>query len=1006
MSSKNSKSKQQPNASSSNQPGRSIRKNKSQGHSISSNIPSDFNLPLGWEMQVQFGLGPYMETVGGDEINGDLNLPSFNDQDVMKMFQSKLMKQFQQGKNVQNHRSSSNKNNPLSVKDSEVMAVMMSMFGDMLSKSRSSATKVTIQKESVVKIKRKNSNGNANPDGENEKDVYSHNARTSGSFKLPPPSSDWPPGIKEAAAAAIRSVHGNAWFTGNDGWSDVDVDLEEEDHDDDSIPDLFPFTNETSPKVQENDREYRLRKERELQKNHEASLKAAEELIREEEEAEKAQLEASERSSKAAKKREKKQRKKARERKEAAIKDAEAAIKLREKDISTWKSRIVTACSVGDAKKLESLIANTPFRDGKGLQFDDEIVKELQEVKAPLSFDEEVRETLKWLLVNCIWKTSMEKEKISSGSDARFKLTSYITRTSFPLVFEPGVLSTALDGLSRSVFHNGSFLGDLPFMHAVLDQNTIRKDKDRTQLHWNKLCDDLGWGAIHYAAVGGQSELVDLFLNAGCDVHLKTEPSLTCHTKSQKGCTAKELIECILSNNFLSAIISKDNLIREMIDTKRSDMNQYHDTLKQLVQRLSYVEKHGHKSLNQVMGDINSKSTANIDDSKSHSFAHKEIGKPNDESSFASMLSAMGFGTELIDAALIANTGSRRNIDDIVMWILEQTALSEEGINHSSSKNIDGMDTCASKKMDAAKNKLSIAQLSPVEASKSKTSIAVKQKEKKEGQKEDQRHWNDGERSRQEQSASSMNTSHMKPVVQDGTKKVPVISSELHLNLHQSKAAQQNVVMTHSNFGQFKDVWLPSSNVSEPNVCDIQLGNRLDAARANAMDFVPFVEPSITYSSTQTVQHQSSTQVPIRNMDIGQNWRENDFLTTSEDIPRLQTISAFPPLSESGAQSRLQQYISRSHAEAPAQCNYNAFPSLRDQTVPHSISSHTTTLNEVESTYGTSSRSNFAYPESHVGDDQFDRSIFHSRSGEDSLERNSTNQSWKSFGPSTSGSIW
>ena len=981
-----SNNKGQPNLSSSNPSGRKMRKNKSQRHSIPS---GSFNLPPGWDMQVQFGSEPYMDTAGG-HANDDIPLV---DHDVMKMFQSKLMKQFQQAQrdnqrnNNNNRSSSSSRTDVFPMKDAEVMSFMMSMFGDMLTDSMAAANKSKFGKKAVVKIKRKNLKTNANSDSENDTDIYSHRTRTSDSCKLPPPSMDWPPGIKEAAAAAIRSVHGNSWFTGTDGWSDGGE--EDEDHDDDSIPDLFPPTNETISKMQERERECQLRREREFQRNHEASLKAAEELIREEEEAKKkAQLETTETSSKAAKKREKKQRKKARERKEAALKDAEAAIKLREKSISTWKSRIVTACSIGDVKKLESLITNTPFQDKKGLEFDDEIMKALTIDNVPRSFDEEVTETLKWLLVNCICKTSMDKQKSTLCSEARFKLSSFITSTSYAIVFEPAVLPNDLGGLSRSVLHHCSFLGDVPFIRAVLDQNAKIKENNGTSVNLNTLCNDFGWGPIHYATVGGHLELVDLLLNAGCDVQLKTDPSLTCHSKTRNGCTAKQLLECIISGNISCDITSKDDLIRDMIDTKRSEMNQYDEVLKQLVQRLSYVETHGYESLgkyddlNKIQVDKKSKGM------KTNQSYNSTVGQPNDDTSLAPTLSDMGFGNDLISAALQANTGTRKNLDDIVSWIFEKSSSVEENMKHSSSNA-----------MNTLKKETSNLQPVYVEAHTSKRNI-VYQKETRIEQRDNQRSWKHEDRNHQEQLESSKNASNMEIRSCDDNNKILPIFPELHLSPHQSETTQQNPFLTETNFGQANELVFSSSDLQYPDANDTEVEYRVDSIRSTTREFQPLVKPSMSFSRPQMAQHQNIANMSIDNTSIHHGWRENDFLTTSDDLSRTETINAFPPHSEPGLQSRLQQYISRSHPQASLESDRGfSSTSFGDQEVPQPISSQAITMNEVAPTYSTSSVYNFASTEFQRGGDQFDQSIFQSRSEDQNKERHL-------FGPPTSGSIW
>ena len=69
-----------------------------------------------------------------------------------------------------------------------------------------------------------------------------------------------------------------------------------------------------------------------------------------------------ERAKKAAKKREKKNRKKEKAKREAALKAVQAAQKKREARITSWRSRVVTACSNGEISKLETLLGDSPFK--------------------------------------------------------------------------------------------------------------------------------------------------------------------------------------------------------------------------------------------------------------------------------------------------------------------------------------------------------------------------------------------------------------------------------------------------------------------------------------------------------------------------------------------------------------------------------------------------------------------------------------------------------------------
>jgi hypothetical protein len=211
--------------------------------------------------------------------------------------------------------------------------------------------------------------------------------------------------------------------------------------------------------------------------------------------------------------------------------------------------------------------------------------------------------------------------------------------------------------------------------------------------------------------------------------------------------------------------------------------------------------------------------------------------------------------------------------------------------------------------------------------------------------------------------------------------------------------------MTETNFEQANDLGFSSSDLNYPDTNVIETGYHLDAIRSNTRDFDPSIKPSMTYSSIQIDQHQNLAKMTIDNMNMQQEWREKDFSVTSDDVsPLMETRHVFSPHTEPGLQSRLQQYISRSRSEVSAEFDQGLYH--RDQTIPHRVSSEGITTNEVGPTYITSSLNNFTTLETHRGYDHFDHSIFQYGSVDDNSERKSSNQSWKSFGPPTSGSIW
>ena len=255
------------------------------------------------------------------------------------------------------------------------------------------------------------------------------------------------------------------------------------------------------------------------------SIRAAEELLREEEEARAARDEDEEKAKRAAKKREKKQRKKERARREAAIKTAETSIKKRDKAIVSWRSRMVTAFTSGEVKKVESLIIENPFKDGKQLHFDEDIIEYLEDQL--ISHEDEINENMSWLLNSCVVKNT-SNGKGTNWLDARNRLCQFIVEMAFHVVFE-------LKRDSKSALHHACFSGDISFVKIVVEHHEVRqKDSKLGKVKEDcliKTCEYLGWNPLHYAAVGGWNDIVEFLLVTGCNVNLRTNPSFTCRAR-------------------------------------------------------------------------------------------------------------------------------------------------------------------------------------------------------------------------------------------------------------------------------------------------------------------------------------------------------------------------------------------------------------------------------------------------------------------------------------------
>lgn len=551
-----------------------------------------------------------------------------------------------------------------------------------------------------------------------------------------------------------------------------------------------------------------------LQKNHASNLAAAE-LLREEEEKEaETKDDEEEKARRAAKKREKKNRKKEKAKREAAIKSAQTVQKRRGKTINSWKSRIVNACSAGEGNKLETLLSENPFRDGKHQHIDQDVLAEIGGKQQTLQ--EEKTQTMTWLLSSCMIKNrSIEKingthqsSPIDNHGEARKKLTSFITQTAFHVVFTIG-------RNGQSALHTSSVAGDINFVRLVVQRKqylagNVETDKNDVEDFncvncLDILSEDLGFSALHFAAIAGWTDVVEVLLGGGCNVHIASDTSLTCRISNGKGVTTRELLELIRLDKWKTALdCDNEDIIDELLQNKlngNADVRErYLTSLKELIERLDAVEKYGFECCRDVnpVGEKLALSIQNDEVEKTPSITPIEkstTSKPNrrkkkkksqasesnatvtselstndssdavkeeeEEDPMVTALIAMGFSIDQIREAVDACGGtSRATADDLVVWMLESENKNETGsASDKSSNSIDNQDSSIKKNVEEkqqravaqAKKKADEAAKREAEAKAAAERLAAKREE----QRRIRREWNNREQLRQKEEAQA-----------------------------------------------------------------------------------------------------------------------------------------------------------------------------------------------------------------------------------------------------------
>ena len=531
------------------------------------------------------------------------------------------------------------------------------------------------------------------------------------------------------------------------------------------------------------------------QKNEEEL--AAREKAKEEEEERKRQ-----------KRRDKKARKRKRLKKEAELKAAAAAIKKREKTITSWRSRVITACTSGDARKMEMLIGESPYKnyvfepaikDEEGEEEEEEDGENNVDDGGPKNQEEYLLRQLNWFLPNCLQKYQTKGNASSDAvpfefNVARELLAKYIISTSHDVFLQP------VPSISRTSIHSAAYANDVNFIKWIL-QGVEGEERDFLE----KPCTDAGWTPLHYATAGGAKSAVEFLMSEKCNVKARSQPSLTCFRsstpyQSPNGITARELAVVLQSGAVGDDLTSKAVILNEIVDKRianasSSDKTAYMRMLKVIEDRLKEVEKNGFSPLPKLeeeipalVEELTSESTSSAPKKKSKKKNKKKAKEPtpapapapadssaepeavskgksssSDDLSdpVAVALLGMGFTEEQIKAAANA-FGGYVGADDMVMWILsggdtsaaEQIDANTQQTSQKQKESVSSTTGTKSFTTKAQQKAQTRAQKRAEEAArKRQEDIANAQKAaaKREEQRRLRREWNEREQARQQE---------------------------------------------------------------------------------------------------------------------------------------------------------------------------------------------------------------------------------------------------------------
>ncbi|KAL3808493.1 LOW QUALITY PROTEIN: hypothetical protein ACHAXA_009818, partial [Cyclostephanos tholiformis] len=451
---------------------------------------------------------------------------------------------------------------------------------------------------------------------------------------------------------------------------------------------------------------------------------------------------------KAAKKRDKKARQKERAKKEAEMKAAVALMKKRDKTITSWRSRVVTACMGGDAKKMDALVGESPFKNfvynpTPFINLDHKNENGKNDDDIPKSQEEYLLKQMVWFFSNCLQKYQAQASSETTlqpfaNNLAREKLAKYILSVSFDAILFQSEFTQ-----NRNAIHSAAYRNDANFVKWIIGCQHSNKVNDVSMLEY--LCRDGGWSPLHYATAGAATEVVELLLRQGVCVTTRTDRSLTCFTRQGSGITARELAIVLQSGAVDDEILSEADILDDVVENRIENVSSevkaaYMRTLQSLATRFTNVENNGYSppidnvrlrdniitmtdngaggnetspsevSLSTIQTSrekkkqhqqTNTKSSVSIAIATSSQPESKSTHSPTDDDDLndpvAVALLGMGFaGAQIKSAARALGGFERATADDMVMWILG----GGENVDSESAADQDNIATKNSTKID------------------------------------------------------------------------------------------------------------------------------------------------------------------------------------------------------------------------------------------------------------------------------------------------------------------
>ncbi len=315
-----------------------------------------------------------------------------------------------------------------------------------------------------------------------------------------------------------------------------------------------------------------------------------------------------------------------------------------------------------------------------------------------------------------------------------------------------------------------------------------------------------------------------------------------CLSSNDEGLTAKELLEHIHNGNFEKKLDFNEDSFQEILDTKiggtSSESLDYKNSIKSIIERLNDVEINGYSPLEITKTDasdekiendsvdIHAKSNTNeqseVDDSQNSKKKKKKkkkgqtgnddgadelsvtpsvssVAKRETDIDLVSMLLAMGFAEEQINAAVDACGGTdRATADDLVEWILSGGASTDSNsganaIDESSQSARNGTNSSEpyASQMAMSDNKqkriLTQAEREAEEAAKREAeakAAAERLAAKREEQRRIRLEWNNREQLRQQEEAKA--------------KLAKEVERKRRIEIEKAKIAAQRVAKEHA----------------------------------------------------------------------------------------------------------------------------------------------------------------------------------------------------------------